>query len=217
MTLIVALGNTDQVIQISDRRLTSNGKLIDDELNKCGVLFCNNARMAFGFTGLARWKNFETTKWLLEALHNSAPPDYTIGETLERLKLNASETFKSNSELKDVDKRFKKLAIMFSGYINLSGVYKQGCAILSNYHNFEKNTSFSYAQDDFKINYSSAREGVGTPTLVQRVGNWSEMSSDDIDEIRGFLLAKKPSSAIIGKSIELIRNIADKPRSGGTI
>ena len=64
MTLIVALGNTEQVIQISDRRLTCDGKLIDDESNKCGVLFCLNARMAFGFTGLARWKNFETTKWL---------------------------------------------------------------------------------------------------------------------------------------------------------
>jgi hypothetical protein len=79
MTLIVSLANKDFVVQISDRRLSSNGRLIDDESNKCGVVFCLNARMAFGYTGLARYKNFSTATWLLSVLHDSATPDYTIG------------------------------------------------------------------------------------------------------------------------------------------
>lgn len=51
MTLILSLGNLDHIVQISDRRLTINGKLVEDESNKCGVLFCLNARMGFGYTG----------------------------------------------------------------------------------------------------------------------------------------------------------------------
>lgn len=62
MTLILGLGNREQFIQISDRRLTSNGLPQDDESNKAGMLICANGRLAFGFTGLGRAGTFETQK-----------------------------------------------------------------------------------------------------------------------------------------------------------
>ncbi len=217
MTLILALGNKEHVAQISDRRLSSDGRLIDDESNKCGVVFCLNARMAFGYTGLARWQTFSTPKWLLKALHDSASPEFTIGEVLERLKTNATETFKNDPALKQVPKEHKRLAVMFSGYINFDGEVKQGCAILSNYHNFENNTSRAWAADEFSIHYSSARKDVPNPTLVQRIGNWHAMTDKDIDAMRELLSQKKPSQAIVGKAIEIIRDIADRPKSSGTI
>ena len=86
MTLLLALANKDYAMQISDCRLSCNGKLIDVESNKCGALFCLNASAAFCYTGLAKWSGFSTPKRLLQALHDSAAPDFTIGETLERLK-----------------------------------------------------------------------------------------------------------------------------------
>ncbi len=217
MTFILSLGNNKQVIQISDRRLSYNGRLVDDESNKCGVLFCLNARMAFGYTGLARFGDFNTPNWLLKALHDSALPDYTIGEILERLKNNATNTFMTNSALKSANKKFKRLSIMFSGYLNLDGYIKQGFAVLSNYQNFENNISSLEAYDEFSIHYSSAREGVETPTLVQRVGNYSAMTDHDIDELRNLLLQNKPSSAIIGKAVSLVRDLADRSQSKGTI
>ena len=119
MTLILTLGNKENVVQISDRRLTSNGRLVDDESNKCGAMFCLNARMAFAYTGLACWGSFSTPKWLLNALHDSGAPDFTIGEILERLKGKATDTFKNNHVLKGVPKEHKRLAVMFSGYINI--------------------------------------------------------------------------------------------------
>jgi len=213
MTLIVALGNNDQIIQISDRRLSMNGHLVDDESNKCGVLFCLNARMAFGYTGLARWQNFSTQEWLLNALHDSATPDFTIGETLERLKINATETFEHDASLRTIPKKYKRLAVMFSGYINLDGEPKQAFTILSNYHGFEGNT----ALDEFSIYRSSAIKDASNPTLVQRVGNWDAMIDQDIDIMREMLLLGKPSQAIVGKAYEIIRDIADRPKSGGTI
>ncbi len=34
MTIVLTLGNADQVVQVSDRRLSSNGRLIDDDAFK---------------------------------------------------------------------------------------------------------------------------------------------------------------------------------------
>ena len=68
MTLIVAAGNKDFAVLAADRRLTSNGKLVDDEANKATILACYDARMAIAFTGLATWGSFSTEKWLLESL-----------------------------------------------------------------------------------------------------------------------------------------------------
>lgn len=217
MTLILASANKDFSVQVSDRRLSSNGRLIDDESNKCGVVFCLNARMSFGYTGLAKWGSFSTPKWLLKALHDSASPDFTIGEILERLKENATQTFKNNPILKNVPKAHKSLSVMFSGYINLDGVTKPGCAILSKYHNFAHNTRFDEAMDEFSLNYSSAKRGVLNPILVQRVGNWLAMSEYDIDELRELLIQGKPSQAVIGKALEVVRDIADRQKSVGTI
>ena len=69
MTFILTLGNGDQVIQLSDRRLTVDGTLHDDESNKAGVLISDDARLAFGFTGLARIGSFATQQWLAAALN----------------------------------------------------------------------------------------------------------------------------------------------------
>jgi len=65
MTLIIAAGNPDQFVQVSDRRLTANGVVQDDESNKAIVLNCANARLSIGFTGLAKVGTFNTRDWIL--------------------------------------------------------------------------------------------------------------------------------------------------------
>jgi hypothetical protein len=60
MTLIVSLVNADQVIQISDRRISRPGVIVTEESNKAGVLSCADARFAFGYTGLANVGSFDT-------------------------------------------------------------------------------------------------------------------------------------------------------------
>ena len=84
MTLIVALGNRDQVIQVADRRLTAKGIVVDEESNKCGTIFFDDGRFNFGFTGIARALGLEVNRWILEALHDCGPPDYTAYNSLDR-------------------------------------------------------------------------------------------------------------------------------------
>ena len=171
--------------------------------------------MAFGYTGLAKWGNFSTREWLSKALHDSAPPDFAIDETLERLKANATETFNYDPSLKNAPRAHKKMCVMFSGYIYLEGKAIQGCAILSNYHDVENNGSLPEAADEFEI--YSAKNDTPTPAFVRRVGSSDAMVEEDINVLRKMLLKAKPAQAIVGKAFEIVRDIADRPKSGGAI
>lgn len=65
MTLVLGLINHRQAILVSDRRYTVNGQVLDagdDERNKASVLFCQDARVAVGFTGLAKAGDFDTSR-----------------------------------------------------------------------------------------------------------------------------------------------------------
>ena len=115
MTFILALGNREQFIQVSDRRLSWNGKLVDDESNKAGILLCKDARQVFGFTGLAKYGKFDTRHWLLNALYECCPPDYRINQIMLRLRERATRDFQFLPALKGLDPRRKRLSIMFSG------------------------------------------------------------------------------------------------------
>jgi hypothetical protein len=218
MTFVLALGNSEQIIQISDRRLSADGRLIDDESNKAGVLTCVNARMAFGFTGLARFGSFITRDWLLDALFESGPPNFSIGKILQNLKVRANKTFSEHPVLRAAAKKDKRLSIMFSGYLYFDNPPRQGFAILTNFQNFETGQDDSEAWDEFVLTgWNEKRPAGSVPTLIQRVGNWQVMTQNDIDELRKLLRDRKPLPAIIGKATELVRELSDRPAAQGSI
>jgi hypothetical protein len=113
MTLIITLANQQQAILISDRRLTSNGKVVDDESNKAAIFNCQDARLAVAFTGLARAGAFQTEFWLLESLVESAKPDYLMAQTIQRFCERATQDFRKIIVDRNSDKR---LTVVLIGY-----------------------------------------------------------------------------------------------------
>jgi len=219
MTLILTLGNADQVIQVSDRRLSWNGQLKEDESSKAGLLTCLNARLAFGFTGIARMGSFCTRDWLLQALMDSMPPDCTAANVLERLRLRASETFRLDPSLCKSPRKDRRLSIMFSGYLYHHEPPLQAFAILTNYQNFQTGQDEAEAWDEFSPPnfWYEKRPADGEPTFIQYVGNWRAITPQDRAAFRELLEARKPAQAIIGKAIELVRQMSDRPAAGNTI
>jgi hypothetical protein len=218
MTLILSLGNSDQFIQLSDRRLSRNGHPVDDEYNKAGILICKDARFIFGFTGIAKVETFRIHQWILRLLYESGPPDYTIYNMLERFKNKASEDFKSRALLKDLSSSDRKLSIIFSGYIYLHTPPLGGCAVISNYQDCVAGIDYSKALDNFQSFYTKeCRPLKEAFTFVQRIGMGSAMHAPDEVLFRSFLKDKKPAKAIIGKSVELMRSMADRPEAHGVI
>jgi hypothetical protein len=218
MTFILSLINNEFSVQVSDRRLTNPRRnVISDESCKCGVVLWPDARLSFAYTGIANRGNFSTKKWLLHALHSSAAPDYSIHTTLERLKENATNTFRSNQVLRQVPKKQKRLAVVFSGYLFSTPTSTPVYAVLSNYHNFIDNTESKEAAEEFTLIYYNAPKGVANPTLVKYMGNWSAVNGEDIIGLRKLLLGNKPKRAIVNKAIAVIRDISNRPKSSGTI
>jgi hypothetical protein len=215
MTLIITLGNRDQVMQISDRRLTINHKLKEDESNKAGTLFCADARLIYGFTGLARISDFETKSWLIQALTQCAPPDFMAYKILERLKERAKQDFQDLPALRHLNNTNKNLTVMFSGYRYHVDPPLALYAILTNC----MGSIISFPNlGNFRTFYWSERRPINEEfTLVQRVGFWAAMHEQEVDSLRALLKARKPASAIMGKAVEVMHTIADRRESKNTI
>ena len=71
MTLIISILTKESTIQVSDRRLSANNQLVDDDSNKAGVLECVDGFFLYGFTGLAKAQDFRTNDWIIDALRCS--------------------------------------------------------------------------------------------------------------------------------------------------
>lgn len=104
------------VIQISDRRLTSNGKLIDDEANKAIALTTPDARLTVAFTGLAKAGSFHTRDWLMDAIHDVARSDQSAEGIIKRLANVATKKFTETDAVRDVPQASRRLDIVFGGY-----------------------------------------------------------------------------------------------------
>lgn len=217
MTLIITFGNCDFISQLSDRRLTANGTLIEDESNKSSVLFCANGRLAVGFTGLAKTYEFVTRKWLLNALFECAPPDYTAQKILDRFIERATKDFNSIPALVKTPKAHKRLSIMFSGYLHDHDPPWAVYAIMSNYQKFNDKAD-EEARNYFTCEFwSENRPSQEEITLVQKVGWWAAFNDNDAEGIRVLLRKRVPPKVALDKAIAIMREVANRPIASGLI
>lgn len=220
MTLILALGNRDAVVQFSDRRLSNNGRLVDDEATKCGVIFSPIARLAFGYTGIGRLGSFRTLPWLTGALSASARPDYIILGILERLRDNATETFATHSDLSRAPKQHKVLTVMFSGFIyGGDGHASPAYAFLSNYVDFDTGHRFPEVQDAFRLYLFSQNppRPIERSGFVQRVGNWAGITPADVTRLQATMDRAPHANEVTDVGVRFIRDVAQRRASQASI
>jgi hypothetical protein len=218
MTLILVLGNSDQFIQLSDRRLSAAGKPKTDESDKAIHFTCANARMLVGYSGLAQSGNFNTHRWLMDSLLSCAKPDYDIHFIHKRLQEKANSDFQTFIDIRKLPKRDRRLSVIFSGYLDEIdpplGVY----SIMTNFQDFTTGKDYPEAWDEFQCIYGTEkRPWNGEFSLIQRIGAWPAMTKSDEMLLRSFLEKRKPANAIINKSVKMIRAIADRPKANGVI
>ncbi len=222
MTFILSLGNPDQVIQISDRRHTIDGRVDSDERNKATIMTCLNARLAIGFTGLARAGSFETQEWILLSLNECGPPDFTAKKILDRLCAKATNDFRSHPILQRLPRKDKRLSLMFSGY--LYDIDPPLCvfALLTNYQDFSCTmTDSAKSWGEFKVMYYWEKRNNGVAlddlSMVQRIGVWPAWRRSDELALRPMLIQRKPAEAIALKGYTVVRDIARRPQAASLI
>lgn len=112
MTLNISCATHEYAVQVSDRRLTKDRKVVEDDANKI-VLFCG--RMAFSYTGLAEIGKEKTDIWLTRILAD--PKCQSLSDAVRTIKTRATESFQ------DVpwSKAQKRHAFVGIGWTNAAG------------------------------------------------------------------------------------------------
>jgi len=217
MTLGIVLGNADQIIQATDRRLTStNGTLFDDSANKSGHFLCDDASLLYCFTGLATLgSGLTTSDWLLEALRRASQKGHTYGPLTWGLKLEAEQYFHSSRWLRSLPASARRLTIMLTGYDARDRIVN---ILLSNFQDFERFVDYPEAQREFMPHlWLSSVPANHNPTLIQVIGQFSAFTPNDEAELRDMLERRVGAEGIRQKAISLIRSISDRPKSRGTV
>lgn len=120
--------------------------------------------------------------------------------------------------LKRLPKSTKRLSIVFSGYLDHHEPPRGAYAVVTNYQDFTIKRDSSEACDEFRVDFWSERPPFnGEYSAVQRFGMWNALTLSDINTLRQFLSEHKPAAAIIGKGIEVMREVADRPQARGLI
>ncbi len=213
MTLLMTLIGSDYTILLADRRLSSNGRLVDDESNKAGSVVMEDAKLAFAFTGVAKVGTFSTQDWLLDGLSECASPDFLSVPTLMRLRDRLSKEFSSNRFLGHLPLAAKPLAVLFAGYhFAPEGSYAVS-AILTNFAGFAANHDLPFVPKDFVLREIRA----DIPSRVGFAGAWPAVTDSDVSELHKMLIAGKGAAAVLGKAIDVFHKVSDRAKARGTV
>lgn len=210
MTLVLALGNCDQVIQVSDRQLTdAEGNPCVLPENKATILNLADSRLLVGFAGLARANGFRTGKWILDTLIEAAKPDHQALGTIERFTESATARF-LKPDLLAVPEQNRGLSVMFTGFNDTRQSPTLIAALVTNFQNFQSGRD-ERPWDRFNATYWSIKEG--TPreetSYIQRIGAWTAMNDPhDADKLRRLLEEYRPAAAIVDAAVGTVRSIA---------
>lgn len=208
MTLIVALMSPKRAILLSDRRLSRNGILFDDEKNKATVLFCADGRVAVAFTGLAIAGKFQTSRVLLRLLAEAGKSDHLLLPTIQRFTVLLTEELKSVR----IPARDKHLRIIFAGYRYEPPMATPLLIQVANVAD-RSGTIQAAAGEEFLIWTASDLLRVGSFGF----GMTSGVRSGDRTKLKELLVQDRPAEALIDKAVDTIRNAADSPRSKNAV
>lgn len=216
MTFCIALANADQIIQVSDRRLTDRGRLIDDSANKVCHARCDDASFLCCFTGLARVGNEHiTSRWLLAALQRAAQRNRACREIIELLAEEATNYFRSSQYVRRLPPAQKRLTLMMSGYTHNDFIFN---ALISNFQDFVQFIDYPEAHEKFSAHVEiSCVPAAENPTMIQAIGQFSALTSEDRASLEQMLETRRPAKAITQKAVALVQDISDRPSSGGTV
>jgi hypothetical protein len=211
VTFILAIANSEQIIQISDCSVVLNGRIEDEKFNKAGHLLCDDASVLYGFTGLATVDNHENIQhdvqdWILDALdiavarafESSGQTGYFIGEIEAEFAYVATLHFRHAMFLEGIKEEDRRLTFMLTGYKS------DGTLIHTIISNCLDRTS---AQAEFKIATLTLRcPSVGEPVLIQSIGRIGQLSTTEESEIRGLLERKAPAESIHDHTATIVTN-----------
>jgi hypothetical protein len=209
MTLIIAAANSEHAVLVADRRLSYDGRLVDDDQSKLGVTVTDDPWLAFGHTGLARAGTLDVHPWLLEALIECAKPDHLASGIVNRFRERASERLRRVRVPKPADKR---LSVLFAGYRYSEEPARVSLALVSNFE--RENEVHSEPFDDFEATFMQDRRpsipSHTEPAIILIGGRQDLVPITELQKLLGLLELRRPFGGL-GRE-----DVGDHPRCSGS-
>lgn len=215
MTLAISLGNADQIIQVSDRKLTNNGQQVKESHNKTGHAVCDDASFLISYAGLATYLEHNTSIWLLDALYDAAQKSHAYSKITHGLAEEATKYFHSSRTIRSLSSDQKRLTIMLSGYTSHGHIVN---SLISNFQDFTSFIDYPKAMKEFTVhNELSIIPAPDNPVLIQVIGQFNAFTNNDEVELRDMLEQRLPAESIGQKAISIIQDISNRPSSNNTV
>jgi SEC-C motif len=207
VTLGLVGGNSSYTVVLADRRLTSEGRVEDDEFPKALVFSSPSARLGVTFTGLAKAPGFlmffVLPELLGEAAKDGPDPEDVIRGFARRLDTAFASLPASVSEAA------KQSAVLFAGYkYTPEGRPQIFLRTVSNHRRGATNTH------PFRMENI---EGSERYNYVSAVGAWTALPEPGRTELGELINAGKPARAVVDKAVEVIRAAARSDAAQNTI
>jgi hypothetical protein len=209
MTMILIAMNSEFALQVSDRRLSWNGSVVEEEHNKSFSLAIPGFRFTVAFTGLARIGTFRTADWLLDTLFRMGQIEHAPIRLIEQLAAALTHRFSTFADIKGLPLSQRRLDVTIVGY-NYSEHPPRGVAA--------EVTNANDPHGAFRPIFSSEIRPSDKPwTWMGAFGNGGALDMEAIESIREHLSRGSSAGAVQGMLEKQIRDMADDHRSANTI
>jgi hypothetical protein len=206
MTLIIGAINRRQAVVVSDRRLSFDGQILEEEANKATTLVCRDARLAIAFTGLATFGTFVTRRWLLESLAEAANPHGLVGPMFEAFTKLATAKFASLITPRLTD---KLLSVFCAGYVHDEVGPRGTMLLVSNFERLGLSPQEDKPGSEFHVSWIREARPAESMGAVCTAGMKAAAREADLTSLSELVREDKPPGAIVGKAIETVRNAAE--------
>jgi hypothetical protein len=201
--------NAHYAVMLADRRITESHVVADDESNKLAILRTADARVAVGYTGIARYGSFHTHQWTLEALMTAAKPDFRFAPMLDRFASLATEHFQSLA----LERSKKRLTVVFAGF---DYSYQPPLGLVAYVSNFQNDVTAPgvlqpVANETFVpvVIYETRPHQTAEPFFALRAfGSTQVPKREDSGPLQQMLRENRPSTAVRDAALHVFDRIA---------
>lgn len=144
MTLLFTALSDEYVVQVSDRRLTRNGNLYDDEANKGIYVGCADATFSIAYTGLGEIGGQRTDEWVVDYLASTNAGNLPFRELFKLFHEEVASRFSRFRRLGDK----RRISFVFAGF----GDRGPFLVLLSNTETFN-GPHLKHIDDSFQANF----------------------------------------------------------------
>ncbi|MDX2004594.1 MAG: SEC-C domain-containing protein [Meiothermus sp.] len=201
MTMLIAMANEKYCLLLADRRITSDGKVVNDDYNKLCVFFCDDAKLAVAFTGLATFSGFDTSDWLAKTLSSIVEKKSLLADIL------ADFVDRANVELGNLPVKDIRSSFLMTGFSYWGEKPEAKAYTISNFtHDASVTSTFTLRSVSLK-----------DLSLVEVAGNTQALSETAINTIRSLLERHLPPPDILRFSVHHLQAASRSHKSGGLV